>query len=158
MAITDIESLKEKLQDPLYRFELVADQVVAIKAMFEYIENNPDVPVPIEYFYKAGMVTPSEKVYRRKQNKRNSKIAVVKKSTNTVASSSTDKETQEKVFIKSTFSTFGICPEDSDSVVRAKVIKFLKNKDAAESAWKNKQKDKTTITIVSLFKQWFGLN
>lgn len=175
MEITTVEALVERMKDPFFHHHILADQIIALRAMFAYVELHPNEHVPSEYYYKAGLVPPAEIVYRLRRipksivprNRKkvistplgNLKKTIVDR--DYVGVQDTDREEHARQVIKRSMSKIGILPDDTDDEIRVKVLEFFKKREETYKAWnKSKKKDEpdtneglSTITAPTVSNQ-----
>ena len=154
MEITTVERLEERMKDPFFHHHILADQIIALRAMFVYVELHPNERVPSSYYYKAGLAPPAEIVYRLRRVSK----SIVPRNRNKVISTplgnlkktitdrdytsiqDTDREEHARQVIKRSFSRIGILPNDTDDEIRSKVLGFFKKREETYKAWNGGKK------------------
>ena len=161
MAITSVEMMIERMKDPLFHHHILADQIIALRAMFVYAENYPNDPIPAGLYYQAGLQTPAENTYRVKQtltpkikHKRRKVVTPVIGGITDVQITQgyqcikdKDRENQARLVIKRSLSQIGILPDDDDDTVRDKVLDFFRTREEITSAWDKALKEGELVPI-----------
>ncbi len=160
MAITSAEAMIERMKDPFFHHHILADQIIALRAMFLFVEKHPHRPIPSHYYYQAGLPTPLETAYRIKQaltptirTKRRrvvtpviGGIADAHLNQGYIGMQDYDREEQARLVIKRSLSQIGIRPDDDDDEVRNKVLNFFKHREEISQAWDKAIKDGNPAT------------